>query len=87
MILVAIDHARHPVEQVRRPLRGIGQPVPWLHAVGLDIGFINDIEAVPVAQLIPPAQVRVMAGAHRIDIRLLEQTDVGHHLLFRYRLA
>ena len=41
------------------------------HAVAFEIGFGHDVKAVTVAQFIPIRIVRIMAGAHGIDIEFL----------------
>ena len=67
-------HERVPPEGIR------GQPAP--HAVSLDVGLVAQQDAVFVAQLVPARHVRVVAGAHGVDVELLHEDDVAHHVLF-----
>ena len=56
-------------------------------AVGLDIGFVQDVEAVLVGQVVPLGHVGIMAGANGVDVVLLHQPDVRDHHLARDHLA
>ena len=56
-------------------------------AVGLDIRFIKDVEAVFVGQFIPLGHVRIMAGSNGVDVVLLHQLDVLDHHFARDHLA
>ena len=51
------------------------------HAVAFEIGFGHDVKAVTVAQFIPIRIVRIMAGAHGIDIEFLHELYVLEHPL------
>ncbi len=55
--------------------------------MAFDVGFIDDIEPVLVAQLVPAVGARVVAVAHSIDVGLFHQGDVGQHRLLRHHLA
>ena len=82
MVDVTSDHPL-VTDQVRGgELRVLSQGLPVLvaHAVGFDVPFIDDIEAEAVAQREPPRVIRVMAGAHRIDIQFLHDTDIPDHV-------
>ena len=47
--------------------------------VFLDIRFVHHIQSQAVAQFIPAAHVRIMAGTHGVDIRPFHQQDVLKH--------
>ena len=49
-----------------------------------NIRFINYIQSVSVAQFVPALHVRVVTGAHGIDIGLFKQANIRHHLLLGY---
>ena len=49
------------------------------HPVRLDVRLVHHIEAVLVGQLVPARHIRVVGGAHRVDVELLHQADVGDH--------
>ena len=57
------------------------------HSVGLDISLCNYVETVFVAELIPIAVVRIVAGAHCIDIVLLHNGNVLKHTLAAYHIT
>ena len=47
--------------------------------MALDIGLIDDVEPVAVAEVIPAGVVGVVATAHSINIEALHQEDVFEH--------
>ena len=51
------------------------------HAVALEVGLCHEIQACRVAELIPAGIVRIVRGAHGIDVQLLHDTDVLTHTL------
>jgi len=57
----------------------VGQAV--VEGVALDVGLVDDVQAVLVAQVVPAGVVGVVAGAHGIEVELLHQPDVGDHAL------
>ena len=69
------------VQVGRRPRRVVGQPVLRIRAeaVALDVRFVDEVEAVPVAQVVPLRVVRVVRRAHGVHVVLLHQLDVAHH--------
>ena len=88
MVLVALDHADGAVHVGVGPVRVLGQGLLAVaHAVALDVGLVDQVEAVAVAQVIPGRLVRIMAGAHGVDVVLLHHQDVLDHALDRDRLA
>ena len=66
MVLVALDHADGAVQVRVGPIRVPGQRFrAEAHAVALDIGLVNEVNAVAVAQVVPGGLVRVMASSAR----------------------
>ena len=57
------------------------------HSVRLDISLCNYVETVFVAELVPIAVVRIVAGAHCVDIVLLHYGDVLKHTLAAYHIT
>ena len=51
------------------------------HAVGLEVGLGHHVDAVLVAEVVPVAVVRIVAGADCVDIELLHDEDVLQHPL------
>ena len=80
MVAVAIRHALGAVHVRVEPLGGIGERVfSVAHAVRFDIRFIDDIEAVEVAEIVPARIVRIMAGANGVDVEGLHERDIFEH--------
>ena len=52
-------------------------------AMAFLIRLVNHIEAVPIAQLDKNGGVRIMRGADGVDIVLLHQGQIPHHMLLR----
>jgi len=51
------------------------------------VGFVDEVNAVFVTQLLPPFRLGIMARAHGIDVVLLHQEDILHHQLFGHYVA
>ena len=82
MVPVARHHARRAVHIRVPPLRIVRQSVARdVVAVRLQIGLVYDVQPVLIAQRVPPAVVRVVAGAHAVDVVRLHQRDVADHRL------
>ena len=47
--------------------------------MALEVGLVDDVQAVDVAQVEKPGVRRVMGGAHRVDVVLLHQDNVVLH--------
>ena len=60
---------------------------PVAHAVRLDVGLGHHVQSVAVAQLIPVRVVRIVAGAHCIDVHLLHDAYVLKHPLARHDIT
>ena len=82
--MVAVS-AHHPFDTVCYLLvvqRVLGDcAIPVAESVSLVVRFVDDIEAIFIAQLVPVRVVRVVAGAHRVDVQLLHYPDVAEHVL------
>jgi hypothetical protein len=58
---------------------------PFLHvAVRFDIRLVQHVQAVFVGQVVPARIVRIVRGAHGVDVGLLHQLDVLAHALHRH---
>ena len=79
MVLIPLKHGFRPVQHDLPPLRpasrhipagldGIGERVLLPGAVGLQIGFIHQVDALLVAQVVPLGSVGIVAGADGVDI-------------------
>lgn len=79
MVAIALHHARHALAHGRQPCGIVAQAIHWHHAVGFDIGFVDHVQAVAIAQGVPQRMVRVMGAAHGIKVVLLHQQNVLHH--------
>ena len=89
VVLVPLHHAARPVEVRLHPVRVVRERLVGVEAdaVRFDVGFVHDVEAVLVAQLVPPGLRRVVRRADGVDVRLLHQPDVGQHRFFVDRVA
>ncbi len=85
VILVALDQAHGAVDKGRFPDGILGEAIP--DAVGLDVGLIAEQDAVFVAELVPARHAGVVGGAHGVEVELLEQPDIAHHVGFAHHVA
>ena len=91
MVLIPLQHGRSPVHHTGLPLRQASRNVPgWFTSahflpgsMAFQVCLIHDIDSVFIAKPVPEALVRIMAGAHRIDVVALEDFDVTAHILGR----
>ena len=66
MIFVALDHAHGAVHVGIGPIRVLGQGLLAVaHAVAFDIGFVDEVNAVAVAEVVPGGLVGIMAACGR----------------------
>ena len=79
VVFVDLGHAPRALQEAFCPFRVIGQH--GATAVRLDVGFAYDHETVFVAQLVKIGVVRIMAGAHGIDVHLLHEHHFALHFL------
>ena len=77
VILVAVNHALHPVHAGGFPTGVVGRiagpAVDATEAVGFQVALVNDVEAVVIAEIVKARVIRVMRGADGIDVMLLHQ--------------
>ena len=62
MVLIALDHAAAAFQKGSLPIGVFGELIP--QAMQFDVGFIDQVQAVLIAQVIPAWIVRVVTGAH-----------------------
>ena len=55
--------------------------------VTLDVGFVDHVESVPVAEFVPERMIHVMAAPHRVEIGRFHHLDVADHRFARDRTA
>ena len=81
--LDAVEHRlfEHGVVGQQRELILAVRAVGRDHAVHLDVGLVDDVEAQLVAQLVEAGGVGVVAGADGVDVVLLHQRQVAQHLV------
>ncbi|MNL66294.1 hypothetical protein D3C87_1907350 [compost metagenome] len=60
MVAIALYHARNTLAHSRQPERIVGKPVHRLHAVGFNIGFVDHVQPIAVAQSVPKRVVWVV---------------------------
>ena len=80
MILVTQHHTGGTLHIGMQPERIIAQIVP--DAMGFEVGFIDQIDPIFIAQLVPERVIGIMAGANRVEVELLHQLDLGAHIVF-----
>ena len=85
MVFIPFDHVDRPFQVSLFPVRIVPEsPVRMItHAVRFDVGLIDHIEPVLIAQLIPAGNIRIMTGPDCIDVELFHQPDVLDHAFFR----
>ena len=49
------------------------------HSVRLDVGFVDEVDSVFVAQLVPLRVVGIMRSAHGVDIVALHKFEILNH--------
>ena len=53
----------------------------------LEVCLGRYIQSILVAQVIPAWVVRIVAGAHRVDVQLLHYFYILYHTLYAYHIA
>ena len=89
VVFVALQHAAGTVHHTVFPFRQAARHIPagfdraqlLPAAVAFQVGFIDHVNAVFVAQIIPQALVRVMAGAHGVDVVGFQHGHGGVHII------
>ena len=80
VVLVALHHGPAPRHKRVAPFGAFGNVVALVpQLVTLDIGLVDYVKAIFVAEVIPVRHVGVVAGAYGVDVILLHQFDVLHH--------
>ncbi len=87
MVAIALYHARDALAHGRQPGGIVGEAIHRHHAMGFNIGFVDDIQAVAIAQGVPQRMVRVMGAAHGVKVILLHQQNILHHRRFVHHLT
>ena len=87
VVAVALQHSADAGAEGREPGRIVGKTIHRHHAVGFNISFVNDVQAIAVAQPIPARSVWIVRAAHGVEVVLLHQQNVLHHVLFGHHLA
>ena len=88
MVLVAFEHVAVALPHHFLVLRVFGKAL-FAVALGMRfaVGLVPNIESVTVAKFVPIGVIGIMAGAHRIDIKLLHQGNIAFHRLTRNDMA
>ena len=82
VVLVALDHVFHAVQVGIPPFRLFGEGFRAIaHAVGFDVGLIDDIESEFVAEFEESRIIRIVGSSHGIDVGALHLEQVGTHVL------
>ena len=79
VVLVALGHPRDAIDPLREIAMVVAQRA--LEGVRLDVGLVHHVHAELVGQLEEGRIIRVVRGADRVEPELLEQDDVGAHVL------
>ena len=91
VVLVPLQHGTAAVDGHFMPFGLVAGHDPVMHgrpgAVGLDIGFVDDVQAVLVAQAVELRRVGVVAGTHGVDVHGLHVADVAQHQLAGHHAA
>ena len=82
VVAVALDHAAVALQVRLGEGRNARQrELLVAHAVRLDVGLVDDIDAVAVAELVPLRVVGIVRRAHGVDVELLHDADILQHPL------
>ena len=82
VVFIAFEHVLDAVEVGRAPGWVLGQGfIAVAHAVGLEVGLIDDVEAEFVGQLVEMRVIRVVRAADRVDVGALHLQQVVPHVL------
>ncbi len=87
MIFVPLDHPLQTIHIGCLPLRIVAQEVGLLRihqSMALEIGLVDHVETVCVAQVEKVRVRRVVTGADGVDVMTLHQEDVFEHGLVWY---
>jgi hypothetical protein len=85
VVLVALGHARDPLEHGGVPARIFREAAKV--RVSFDVGLVEHVQAEAVADVVEVRVIRVVRRAHRVDVVPLHQHHVGLDRRARHRLA
>src|SRR5690606_34645480 len=80
VVLVPVDHVLGAGDAGRRPL-GVVARVGGTDAVGLEVGLVDEVEAVFVGEFVPQRVVGVVRGADGVDVQPFDEGDVRDEVL------
>ena len=88
VVFVALKHAARAIDHAVPPFGQAAGDIPArLHhaqllpaAVAFKVGLVYHIDAVFIAEVIPPALVGVVAGTHSVDVVALKDGHRGVHI-------
>ncbi len=80
VVLVPVDHVLGAGHAGPRPL-GVVTGVLVADAVGLQVGLVDEVEAVLVGEFVPQRVVRVVRGADAVHVQPLDDPDVLDQVL------
>ena len=88
-VVAPVDHHVAAAVHVRlRPARRRGEALHAVaHAVAFHVRLGLHVEPVAVAEVVEVGVVRVVRGAHGVDVEALHQQHVAEHLLARHAAA
>ena len=82
VVFVPLEHPHGSVEVGVGPIGVLGQGfVAIAHAVAFDVGFVYQVKAEPVTQVVPGGMVGIVGAAHGVDVVLFHHQDVLLHPL------
>ena len=85
MVLVALSHTDGTIQKGITPIRRRSQRAS--QTMRLAIGLIHHIHTHRVAKLIPTRTIRIVSQTNGIDVRLLHQSQILKHTLFRHHTS
>ena len=89
-VLIPLQRALHAVHIRVLPSRVAGKgsdrpvrpaPVRGIRAMRLDVAFIHHVKPIPVAKLVKTGVIRIVGGAHTVDVVLLHHAQILLHIL------
>jgi len=95
VVFVALEHVARAEKARPLPLRLVSRKgagdifliAALPGAVRFDVRLIDQIDTVFVAQPVPERAVRVVRGAHGVEVVRLQEADIPEHILFRHGAA
>src|SRR5438477_318959 len=82
MVLIAFDHSDGAIHVGVGPVGIFGERFGVeAHSVALNIGFVDQINAVAITKIIPRRLIWIMTAAHRVYVETLHELNVLLHPL------